>query len=127
GGQSGRRRAASAACRLRRSCAIHGLSDCAGAFFQPDKDNLLSSIDSQRRVVSGMRPSGRLHLGHFHGVLKNWIKLQHEYECFFCIVGWHALTTDYEASGEVSQHVMDMAVDWLAAGVSPSSATLFIQ
>lgn len=74
-----------------------------------------------------MRPSGRLHLGHFHGVLKNWIKLQHEYECFFCIVDWHALTTDYEASGEVSQHVMDMAVDWLAAGVSPSSATLFIQ
>ncbi|MFQ7901549.1 tryptophan--tRNA ligase [Stutzerimonas degradans] len=87
----------------------------------------MSSIDSQRRVVSGMRPSGRLHLGHHHGVLKNWTRLQHEYECYFCIVDWHALTTDYEASGAIAQHVMDMAVDWLAAGVSPSSATLFIQ
>ncbi|HCL13676.1 MAG TPA: tryptophan--tRNA ligase, partial [Pseudomonas sp.] len=87
----------------------------------------MSSMDSQRRVVSGMRPSGRLHLGHYHGVLKNWVRLQHEYECFFCIVVWHALTTDYESSGEISQNVMSMAVDWLAAGVSPSSATLFIQ
>ncbi|PKL99850.1 MAG: tryptophan--tRNA ligase, partial [Gammaproteobacteria bacterium HGW-Gammaproteobacteria-9] len=87
----------------------------------------MSSMDSQRRVVSGMRPSGRLHLGHYNGVLKNWVKLQHEYECFFCIVDWHALTTDYENSGEISQNIMDMAVDWLAAGVSPSSATLFIQ
>ncbi|MNF25057.1 Tryptophan--tRNA ligase [compost metagenome] len=74
-----------------------------------------------------MRPSGRLHLGHYHGVLKNWIKLQHEYECFFCIVDWHALTINYQEVGQISQHVMDMAVDWLAAGVSPSSATLFIQ
>lgn len=74
-----------------------------------------------------MRPSGRLHLGHYHGVLKNWIRLQHEYECFFCIVDWHALTTDYDEVGDISQHVMDIAVDWLAAGISPSSATLFIQ
>ncbi len=74
-----------------------------------------------------MRPSGRLHLGHYHGVLKNWIKLQHTYECFFCIVDWHALTTDYTAAGQIADNVMDMAVDWLAAGVSPSSATLFIQ
>jgi tryptophanyl-tRNA synthetase len=74
-----------------------------------------------------MRPSGRLHLGHYHGVLKSWIKLQHEYECFFCIVDWHALTTSYQDAGQISQHVMDMAVDWLAAGVSPSSATMFIQ
>ena len=80
-------------------------------------------MDSQRRVVSGMRPSGRLHLGHYHGVLKNWVRLQHEYECFFCIVDWHALTTDYESSGEISQNVMSMAVDWLAAGVSPSSVS----
>jgi len=87
----------------------------------------LSFVDSQRRVLSGMRPTGRLHLGHYQGVLKNWIKLQHEYDCFFCIVDWHALTTEYEEVGLISQHVMDMAVDWLAAGVSPSSATLFIQ
>lgn len=74
-----------------------------------------------------MRPSGRLHLGHYHGVLKSWVKLQHEYECFFCIVDWHALTINYQEVGQISQHVMDIAVDWLAAGVSPSSATLFIQ
>ncbi|UTW07461.1 tryptophan--tRNA ligase [Pseudomonas benzenivorans] len=87
----------------------------------------MSLVDSERRVLSGMRPSGRLHLGHYHGVLKNWVKLQHAYDCYFCIVDWHALATDYEQVGQLSQHVMDMAVDWLAAGVSPSSATLFIQ
>lgn len=87
----------------------------------------MSLVDSERRVLSGMRPSGRLHLGHYHGVLKSWIKLQHEYECFFCIVDWHALTANYQGVGPISQQVMDMAVDWLAAGVSPSSATLFIQ
>lgn len=87
----------------------------------------MSLNDSERRVLSGMRPSGRLHLGHYHGVLKNWVRLQHEYDCFFCIVDWHALTTEYAYTGQLSQHVMDMAVDWLAAGVSPSSATLFVQ
>ena len=84
-------------------------------------------MDSQRRVVSGMRPNGRLHLGHYHGVLKDWVRLQHEYQCFFSIVDWHALTTDYAAGDDISRNVMDMAVDWLAAGVSPSSATLFVQ
>ncbi|MDP9940073.1 tryptophan--tRNA ligase [Ectopseudomonas alcaliphila] len=87
----------------------------------------MSLNDFERRVLSGMRPSGRLHLGHYHGVLKNWVKLQHEYDCFFCIVDWHALTTEYADTGQLSQHVMDMAVDWLATGVSPSSATLFVQ
>lgn len=87
----------------------------------------MSLADAERRVFSGMRPSGLLHLGHYQGVLKNWIKLQHSYECFFCIVDLHALTTDYDDVGPLSQRVMDMAVDWLAAGVSPSSATLFIQ
>jgi tryptophanyl-tRNA synthetase len=87
----------------------------------------LSLVDSERRVLSGMRPSGPLHLGHYHGALKDWVKLQHSYECFFCIVDWHALTAEYDEVGRISQHVMDMAVDWLAAGVSPSSATLFIQ
>ena len=87
----------------------------------------MSLVDAERRVLSGMRPSGLLHLGHYQGVLKNWVKLQHTYECFFCIVDLHALTTDYDDVGPLSQRVMDMAVDWLAAGVSPSSATLFIQ
>ncbi|MBA1263426.1 tryptophan--tRNA ligase [Pseudomonas stutzeri] len=87
----------------------------------------MSFMDSQRRVVSGMRPNGRLHLGHYYGVLKNWVRLQHEYQCFFCIVDWHALTTDATTGSDISRHTYDMAIDWLAAGVSPSSATLFVQ
>lgn len=87
----------------------------------------MNPVESERRVLSGMRPSGRLHLGHYHGVLKNWTKLQHTYECFFSIVDWHALTTEYDEVGNISGHVMDMAVDWLSAGISPSSSTMFIQ
>jgi len=87
----------------------------------------LSSVDSQRRVLSGMRPTGRLHLGHYHGVLKNWVKLQHEYECFFFAADWHALTTHYEDPQSIEQNVWDMLIDWLAAGVSGTSSTLFIQ
>ena len=79
------------------------------------------------RVLSGMRPTGRLHLGHYHGVLKNWIKLQSEYECFFFIADWHALTTHYEDPHIIEESVWDMVVDWLAAGVDPNNATLFIQ
>jgi len=87
----------------------------------------LSSVESRHRVVSGMRPTGRLHLGHYHGVLKNWVKLQHEYECFFFAADWHALTTLYENPQDIEQNVWDMMIDWLAAGVSGTSATLFIQ
>jgi tryptophanyl-tRNA synthetase len=87
----------------------------------------LSSIDSQRRVLSGMRPTGRLHLGHLHGVIHNWVRLQHEYECFFFVADWHALTTHYEDPHIIENNVWDMVIDWLAAGVSPSAATLFIQ
>ncbi|OIP14636.1 MAG: tryptophan--tRNA ligase [Betaproteobacteria bacterium CG2_30_59_46] len=79
------------------------------------------------RVLSGMRPTGRLHLGHYHGVLKNWIKLQHEYECLFFVADWHALTTHYDTPDIIEQSVWDMVIDWLAAGVDPSRATLFIQ
>lgn len=87
----------------------------------------MSSVESQRRVVSGMRPTGRLHLGHYHGVLKNWVKLQHEYECFFFAADWHALTTLYDTPQDIEQNVWDMMIDWLAAGVSGTSSTLFIQ
>jgi len=87
----------------------------------------LSSVESQQRVLSGMRPTGRLHLGHYHGVLKNWIKLQHEYECFFFVADWHALTTHYDDPLSIESSVWDMVIDWLAAGVNPGSATLFIQ
>ena len=79
------------------------------------------------RVLSGMRPTGNLHLGHYHGVLKNWIKLQHEYECLFFVADWHALTTHYDTPGIIEQSVWEMVIDWLAAGVDPSRATLFIQ
>ncbi|SDU15089.1 tryptophan--tRNA ligase [Halopseudomonas salegens] len=87
----------------------------------------MSSVDSQRRILSGMRPTGRLHLGHYHGVLKNWVKLQHEYDCFFFAADWHALTTHYETPQDIEQSVWDMLVDWLAAGVSGNASTLFIQ
>ncbi len=81
----------------------------------------------QERVLSGMRPTGRLHLGHYHGVLKNWVKLQGEYPCLFFVADWHALTTDYDEPGKIAASTWDMLVDWLAAGVDPSQATLFIQ
>jgi tryptophanyl-tRNA synthetase len=79
------------------------------------------------RVLSGMRPTGSLHLGHYHGVLKNWIKLQNEYPCLFFVADWHALTTHYDTPEIIEQNVWDMLVDWLAAGVDPAQATLFIQ
>ena len=74
-----------------------------------------------------MRPTGRLHLGHYHGVLKNWIQLQHEYECYFFVADWHALTTHYDEPYDIEQFTTDTVLDWLAAGVSPGSATLFVQ
>jgi len=79
------------------------------------------------RVLSGMRPTGRLHLGHYHGVLKNWVKLQSEHPCLFFAADWHALTTDYDNPRGIESSVWDMIVDWLAAGVDPSQATIFIQ
>ena len=74
-----------------------------------------------------MRPTGSLHLGHYHGVLKNWVQMQHEYECLFFVADWHALTTHYDTPQIIEQNVWDMVVDWLAAGVDPANATLFIQ
>ena len=87
----------------------------------------MSSVVSSQRVLSGMRPTGRLHLGHYHGVLRNWVRLQHEFECFFFVADWHALTTEYENPLGIEESVWDMVIDWLAAGVNPGSATLFIQ
>lgn len=79
------------------------------------------------RVLSGMRPTGRLHLGHYHGVLKNWVELQHQFECLFFVADWHALTTHYDTPEVIEEHVWDMVIDWLAAGVDPAQATLFVQ
>ena len=85
------------------------------------------SLGTNKRVLSGMRPTGQLHLGHYHGVLKNWVKLQHEYECFFFVADWHALTTSYEDTAIISETVYDLVVDWLSVGINPGEATLFIQ
>jgi len=79
------------------------------------------------RVLSGMRPTGSLHLGHYNGVLKNWIRLQHEHECLFFVADWHALTTHYDTPEIIEESVWEMVIDWLAAGVDPASATIFIQ
>ena len=79
------------------------------------------------RVLSGMRPTGNLHLGHYNGVLKNWLKLQHEHECLFFVADWHALTTHYDTTEIIEESVWEMVIDWLAAGVDPASATVFIQ
>ncbi len=81
----------------------------------------------ETRVLSGMRPTGALHLGHYHGVLKNWVKLQAEYPCLFFVADWHALTTDYEKPGALQDVGTDMVIDWLASGVDPNQATIFVQ
>src|SRR5918994_5114358 len=81
----------------------------------------------ETRVLSGMRPTGALHLGHYHGVLKNWIRLQAEYPCLFFVADWHALTTDYADPGDIPRNTWDMVIDWIAAGVDPGQAILFIQ
>lgn len=89
---------------------------------------MISKSGQPNRVVSGMRPTGRLHLGHYHGVLKNWLNLQHELDCYFFVADWHALTTHYEEdSATINDNVWEMVIDWLAVGVDPSRATLFIQ
>jgi tryptophanyl-tRNA synthetase len=81
----------------------------------------------ETRVLSGMRPTGALHLGHYHGVLKNWVRLQSEHPCLFFVADWHALTTDYEKPGALQEVGADMVIDWLAAGVDPGQATIFVQ
>jgi len=79
------------------------------------------------RVLSGMRPTGALHLGHYHGALKNWVRLQDDYDCFYFVADWHALTTHYEDREIIERNVYDMVIDWLAAGIDPERATIFIQ
>lgn len=81
----------------------------------------------RERVLSGMRPTGALHLGHYHGALKNWVRLQDQYECFYFVADWHALTTHYEERDVMERHVYDMVIDWIAAGLDPERCTIFIQ
>jgi tryptophanyl-tRNA synthetase len=79
------------------------------------------------RILSGMRPTGPLHLGHLTGALDNWVPLQDQYDCFYCIVDWHALTTDYASPAGIRENILEVATDWLAAGLDPARSTLFIQ
>jgi tryptophanyl-tRNA synthetase len=81
----------------------------------------------KKRIVSGMRPTGRLHLGNLHGALANWVSMQDTYDCFFFIADWHALTSDYEDTGHIHQNVREMMLDWLSVGLSPDQSTLFLQ
>jgi tryptophanyl-tRNA synthetase len=84
-------------------------------------------MTAKKRILSGMRPTGPLHLGNYHGALDNWIAMQEEYECFFFIADWHALTSDYENPGNIQHFVQEMMIDWLSAGLSPEKSTLFVQ
>lgn len=80
-----------------------------------------------KRIVSGMRPTGPLHLGHLQGVLKTWISLQEQYECFYFVADWHALTTEYENPGKIREHTKELILDWLSAGLDPEKAVIFLQ
>ena len=79
------------------------------------------------RVVSGMRPTGALHLGHYHGAIKNWVRIQSEVESLFFVADWHALTTHYDEVETIEKNAWEMVIDWLAAGIDPEKATIFIQ
>lgn len=87
----------------------------------------MQELPQGERILSGMRPSGRLHIGHYHGVLKNWLQLQAENECFFFVADWHALTTDYEDPRAIAELSWEMLIDWLAVGIDPERAVLFVQ
>src|SRR5271169_956807 len=86
-----------------------------------------SSVQKRKRVLSGMRPTGRLHLGHYFGALSNWLKLQEEYDCFFFVADWHALTTHYEDTSSNAESTLQVVIDWLSVGLDPKKSTLFVQ
>src|SRR5271156_561853 len=87
----------------------------------------MSAAPQAKRVLSGMRPTGELHLGNYHGALRNWVELQYQYECYFFVADWHALTTGYEDTSQLQSAIHEMVIDWLAAGLNPGVSTLFIQ
>jgi tryptophanyl-tRNA synthetase len=88
---------------------------------------MASSTNRRKRVLSGMRPTGKLHLGNYMGALDNWVRMQDEYDCFFTIVDWHALTTDYADTSHIKENSLEVALDWLAAGIDPNKCVMFIQ
>jgi tryptophanyl-tRNA synthetase len=84
-------------------------------------------MSAKKRILSGMRPTGPLHLGNLHGALANWVKLQEQYDCFYFIADWHALTSDYEDPSRINGYIRDIMIDWLSVGLSPEKSTLFVQ
>ncbi len=84
-------------------------------------------MEETKRIMSGMRPTGRLHLGHYLGVISNWINLQNQYECYFSVADWHALTTNYDKTEQLKENVLNVVIDWLACGIDPNKATIFVQ
>lgn len=98
-----------------------------GGKFERDLSIMAYTNKQGSRVVSGMRPTGKIHLGNYHGALKQWLSLQHEHECFFFIADLHALTTDYEDTRKVKEHSQKLAIDWIAAGLNPKDCKIFIQ
>ncbi|HET9309438.1 MAG TPA: tryptophan--tRNA ligase [Candidatus Sulfotelmatobacter sp.] len=88
---------------------------------------MITSPKTRKRVLSGMRPTGKLHLGNYVGALQNWVGMQDQYECYFCVVDWHALTTDYADTSRVKENSLEVAFDWLAAGLDPEKSVLFLQ
>ena len=83
-------------------------------------------MENKKRIMSGMRPTGKLHLGHYLGVLKNWVNLQNDYDCYFSIADWHALTTKYNDTDLMKQNVQDVLLDWLCSGVDPEKSTIYL-
>lgn len=84
-------------------------------------------MEQGKRIMSGMRPTGKLHLGHYFGVLTNWVKLQNDYECFFFVADWHALTTKFDKTDDLQQNCLDVVLDWLAAGIDPEKSVIYVQ
>lgn len=84
-------------------------------------------MEQKKRIMSGMRPTGKLHLGHYMGVISNWINLQNEYDCYFSVADWHALTTGYDKTEQLKENVLNVVIDWLACGIDPKKATIFVQ
>lgn len=84
-------------------------------------------MTEQKRIMSGMRPTGKLHLGHYFGVISNWVNLQNDYDCYFSVADWHALTTNYDKTEHLKENVYNVVIDWLACGINPEKATIFVQ
>ena len=84
-------------------------------------------MSDKKRIMSGMRPTGKLHIGHYMGVLRNWISFQNDYDCYFAVADWHALTTKYDQTKELKQNILDVTMDWIACGIDPGRSTIYVQ